>query len=291
MKRFPLGIFLIISFLTCFSARESFAEKLMSDGKILCGYVNGKKGGDKRYCDILGGEVCVECVENVDDSILADIGSIVSRRKVKVYHCQPETQSLGKKCHYAMNGGLKGDRFNAYLFGAFKGKDKEGQNCIVYNYFLKYSNCYGCVVVETLISAFVNAASKAYEVSKQLGNTIILVGMMIWIAFFILKNVSSLSAVDPMQMLQQLLVQIFKALLAMIILNSGMQTILHYTLVPIITTGTDFADTITANVDSVISTDGVDMGKEYVDYWKSITTEPDEGGESFSGGGTGGGSR
>ena len=248
------------------------AQKLMPEKmEIMCGYTEGKNGGEVQYCDIANNQICVLCVENVNDGVLAAIGGIVSRRKVKVYHCQSASSSLGKKCEYAMNGGLKGDEFRTYVAGLIKGADKEGKNCIVYNYFLKYSNCYGCIVVQTLTSAFVKAASKAYTVSKQAGNTIVLIGMMLWMAFFALKNVSSFATIEPMQMLQQFFVQCFKVILALVILNSGLETILRYTLVPIIKTGTDIADTISANVDEVISTDNLDISDDYVEQLKELS--------------------
>ena len=264
--------FILLSFGTLFFALPADAQKLMPEKmEIMCGYTNGKHGGEIQYCDILNNQMCVLCVENVDDSFWADVGSIVSRKKVKVYHCQSSSSSLGDKCEYAMNGGLKGDEFRTYVAGLIKGADKEGKNCIVYNYFLKYSNCYGCVVAQTLTSAFVKAAAKAYNVSKKAGNTILLIGMMLWMAFFALKNVSSFATIEPMQMLQQFFVQCFKVILAMVILNSGLETILRYTLVPIIKTGTDIADTIAANVDEVLDTSNLDMGDDYAEQLKELS--------------------
>ena len=46
---------------------------------------------------------------------------------------------------------------------------------------------------------------------------------------------------------------------------------MRYTLVPIIKTGTDIADTISANVDEVISTDNLDISDDYVEQLKELS--------------------
>ena len=65
----------------------------------------------------------------------------------------------------------------------------------------------------------------------------------------VLKNISSFTTVEPMKMIQDLLIQLFKVFLAFVIVNSGIPTILHYTMEPIMLAGTDFGSAIlTANV-------------------------------------------
>ena len=266
MKKSFSYIFLILSVLfslVSFSARA--AEKLMSDGKILCGYTNGKNGGEEVMCSITS-QKCLICTEYKSDDASTAVGRAfqwvgrqVTARKIEVYYCKDMNAPVGEDCQIAMSGGLKGDEWRESIGGLFKSGHIDGDKCIVYNYFIKYGSCYGCTVVQTLTSAFVMAASKAYTVSKQAGNAILLVGMMIWLAFFALKNVSSFATIEPMQMLQQFLVQCFKVILAMVILNSGLETILHYTLVPIMKTGMDFADTISANVDEIVSSNSIDL--------------------------------
>ncbi len=158
------------------------------------------------------------------------------------YKCIFGDSKPPKGCSAAPNGGGKSEKKTKFLI--FTLSKEEGQHCIVYNFFAKYSYCYGCEVVETLSSAFVKAAGKAYAVSKQAGNAILIFGILLWLIFFALKNVSSFTSVEPMKMLQDLMVKCFKVIVAFVILNSGIETILHYTLVPIMSAGTDFADTI-----------------------------------------------
>ncbi|MBR2299254.1 MAG: hypothetical protein IJ870_01610 [Alphaproteobacteria bacterium] len=256
MKNVFLYLFALALF---FGANVAQAERLMPDDqKILCGY---DKDNNEVECNLTK-QKCIRCTntkKGVGNIIVMGLTGGAVKTKVQTYQCVSQSQSVPSNCELAMSGGLKGDQWTNHLWGLVSSAHVDQDTCVVYNYFVKYANCYGCVVVQTLTSAFVRAAAKAYDVSKQAGNAILIVGMMIWLALFALKNVSSFATIEPMQMLQQFLVQCFKVILAMVILNSGLETILHYTLVPIITTGTDIADTITANVSGVISSDGLSM--------------------------------
>ena len=122
------------------------------------------------------------------------------------------------------------------------------------------STCYSCEIVETLVSAFTKAAAKAYQVSREAGNAILVLGMILWIAFFVLKNISAFTTVEPMKMLQDLLVQLFKIFLAFVIINSGIPTILHYSLEPIMNAGTDIGSTILAANTGINSSYGENGG-------------------------------
>jgi len=271
----------------------------LPDGKVRCGYLNGQDGGDAQFCD-LKKEQCILCEETGlhgswwDDTWVMEVSRQVTSRVFFVYHCHGKNASLPEKCNSAPYGGISGESYRDYFFGVFDSDVKKEKSCVVANYLLKYSKCYGCAVVETLTAAFMRAGSHAYEVSRQAGNVILLVGMMIWLAVFALQNVSSFATVEPMQLLQQFFVQCFKVVLAMIILNSGLQSILHYTLVPIISFGTDFATTISSNVSDAMLKNSLSS-----DNWASYYSREEGGGgqtsvgggDGYSGGGSGGGSR
>lgn len=252
MKKYVLYLSIVLLFLFLFPF-NAHAERLMSDQKILCGFENGQKGGAEVECDILT-QACIVCTETKKGTRWKNVATLGAySQKVQVYKCVPQGSSYDKSCQLAMNGGLQGDEWSNHLWGLVRGAEVTGQNCIVYNYFVKYANCYGCIVVQTLTSAFTKAAGKAYNVSKQAANVVVIVGMLLWLVMFALKNVSSFATLEPMKLLQEFFVQCFKIMLALVIINSGLQTIMNYTLVPIILTGTDIADTITANVSDVVT--------------------------------------
>lgn len=281
MKKYVsyLCLLLLIAFWPFFEAK---AERLMTEQKIQCGFTEGQKGGDVVECDLMN-HACIVCTEMKDGlwnlaRAVATVGAY--QRKVQVYKCIEQGASYGKSCKLAMNGGLEGDEWSNHLWGLVKSAEVEGKNCIVYNYFVKYANCYGCVVVQTLTSAFTKAAAKAYNVSTQAANVLVLVCMSLWLAMFALKNVSSFATVEPMKMLQEFFVQCFKVILALVILNSGLVTIIRFVLIPIVSTGTDIADTITANLADIRA--GIVQSMDENDF---NTVSKD------SSGGSGGGSR
>lgn len=177
-------------------------------------------------------------------------GWFVKKRIYYTYNCLSRSADVPSNCEVANTGGLTGD-MDVRIFWIKRNKAHvEGTNCVTENLMAMYSStCYSCEIVSTLTSAFIRAAAKAYEVSRQAGNVILVVGMILWIAFFVLKNISSFTTVEPMKMLQDLLIQLFKIFIAFVIVNSGIPTILHYTLEPIMLAGTDFGNAIiTANV-------------------------------------------
>ena len=275
MKKYILYLLLLTAFFPFFNAR---AERLMTDQKIQCGFTEGQKGGEVVECDVMT-HACIVCTETKKGTgWKTALTAGAYSQKVQVYKCVSQGASYGKSCKLAMNGGLEGDEWSNHLWGLVRGAEVQGKNCIVYNYFIKYANCYGCVVVQTLTSAFTKAAGKAYNVSKEAANIIALIGMALWLSMFALKNVSSFATLEPMKMLQEFFVQCFKVILALVIINSGLKTIINYILIPIVSTGTDIADTITANVSDVISGNVTNLDAD------DFKTSPDDPGATGGGG-------
>ncbi len=233
---------------------------------IRCGYSGD---GSPRDCYMGDGHKCFYCTDTqrVDDGTWAGDfwrwtkRQFVGEDHVSKYFCATSTSGLPGDCRAAPKGGLDGETYHTAGFfrsiyngvgeitGWWDGETDiggtvatPGHNCIVSNILAIHgAQCYPCAVFEILFIAFMRAAEKAYDVSKEAGNIILFVCTLIWLAFFVLKNVSSFAAVDPMMMLQQMTVQFFKVILAFVIINSGVKTILHYTLVPIVSVGTDIA--------------------------------------------------
>ena len=186
----------------------------------------------------------------------------------------------------APNGGTgKENTTSALIFSHTTEKDQ----CKTQYFKQKYEPCYPCEVIIVLFSAFLTAASAAYDATKQAANAILIVASILWIAGFAMKNVSSFTSVEPMKMLQDLFIKFFKIILAFVIINSGLQAILHYSLVPIINTGTDFANTILASTSDYTP----DLYNE--DFISARAggggASSPTGGGGYSGGGSGGGAR
>ena len=101
-------------------------------------------------------------------------------------------------------------------------------------------NCYSCKVIKTLMETFIKACSKTYSVSREAGVKVLIVGSMIWLMFFGLKNVSSLTNPEPANMINQLAGFGFKVLVAYVVIVSGISTFVTYIINPILSAGADF---------------------------------------------------
>ena len=74
------------------------------------------------------------------------------------------------------------------------------------------SGCYACDVVTALIGSFMNACTYLYDVAKEAGSKILWVGVMLWVAFYVLQQLSSLKNLEPSAMVNELLIMAFKVL-------------------------------------------------------------------------------
>lgn len=105
------------------------------------------------------------------------------------YRCLNKEAETPKNCKVSNTGGVSGNSDVRIMGLKIKGLHKEGQNCVTENFKAMYtSTCYSCEIVETLASAFIKAAAKAYQVSREAGNAILVVGMILWIGLFVLKS-------------------------------------------------------------------------------------------------------
>ncbi len=234
--KFVFGFMLMSGSLCLFTNPAKAA--LSSDYTIVCGQT---VGGQPIQCN-MSTHRCYKCKE--------ERGWFLHKTVYDVFICLSRDAPVPEDCERSSGGGTVGNQ-DTKIFGLTKSSAHiEGTNCVTENLMAMYSStCYSCEITEILVSAFVRAAAKAYQVSREAGNAILVVGLILWIGFFVLKNISSFTTVEPMKMIQDLLIQLFKVFLAFVIVNSGIPTILHYTMEPLMMAGTDFGTAIlTANV-------------------------------------------
>ncbi len=214
-----------------FAAAPALAQ-IGSGFVIQCGVLNGKPVNCNQAT-----HRCLKCQE--------ERGWFLDKTTYTIYNCVSKTAPIPRNCTMTQAGGTEGDVDRDLFFGLLNISHKEGFNCITSNLKNMYSStCYSCEIVQTLAAAFIKAAARAYDVVRQAANAILVIGIVLWIGLFVLKNISAFTTVEPMKMLQDLFTQLFKVLLAFVIINSGISTILHYTLEPIMMAGTDFGDAI-----------------------------------------------
>lgn len=101
--------------------------------------------------------------------------------------------------------------------------------------------CWYCNVVIVLTNSYLNAANAALPSAVELGKLILQLGFMIWLAYYILQQVSSFTPVTPGRMLQDILFMGFKVALAYVaISSSAKEVITDYFINPIVGFGLDY---------------------------------------------------
>ncbi len=104
------------------------------------------------------------------------------------------------------------------------------------------SGCWSCLVVEKITSAFMTAASKAYSLSQKAGLILLGLGAVMWLLMWGLRNVSSLTQLEPGNILNELLKFAFKIALAYVFITSGLPMVGKYFINPIMGVGAKIAE-------------------------------------------------
>ena len=104
------------------------------------------------------------------------------------------------------------------------------------------AGCWSCLIVEKLSSAFMTAASKAYSLSQKAGLILLGIGTMLWFAFWGLRNVSSLTQLEPGNILNELIKFGFKVALAYTFIVLGLRMVGTYFINPIMGLGAKIAE-------------------------------------------------
>ena len=129
------------------------------------------------------------------------------------------------------------------------------RSCDVKGMQQKYqSSCYACIVVKTLLEKFLNASTKVYDLCREAGVQVLLIGAMIWVAFFVLKQVASLTNIEPASMVGTLLTQFFKIMFAYVVIVSGADTFIIYVVNPLLSAGADFGIGILQSAEKTLDT-------------------------------------
>ena len=102
------------------------------------------------------------------------------------------------------------------------------------------STCYSCKIILTLITSFMNACSKVYDLSREAGSKILVIGSLLWLAAFALKLVSAFTNQEPMQIVNTLFTFMFKVAVAYIVMNAGIGAIIDLFINPLLGAGADY---------------------------------------------------
>lgn len=102
------------------------------------------------------------------------------------------------------------------------------------------STCYSCVIVSALIRTFMIAVEVTAPLTQAAGIKLLAIGMLLWIAVYVLQKVSSFVSLEPMKMLQELFTFFFKCGVAYLLIVSGLHTIVANMVNPILGAGAEY---------------------------------------------------
>lgn len=149
------------------------------------------------------------------------------------------------------------DGIKNFLFGESNMECRQEKMDNIYK-----SGCYPCMVVKSLISAFLNGVTFLEDISKEAGTKILILGFFLWIAFYIIQQVSSFKNIEPMAMINDMLIMAFKVLGAWVVIQVGFQIFVDYIIVPFLGWGIDFGTYVLAATTTVT---GLDISGTQVD--------------------------
>ena len=121
-------------------------------------------------------------------------------------------------------------------------EDKE--KCDYQNFLLASDECIFCPLFKTLFNAASALALRTYNALKDSIANVVIVAFAIWIAWFVLKQISALEVKKPSKMIQELLVQTFRVLIVLLILKVSYAQVLRLTISPIFDTASNYIQSL-----------------------------------------------
>lgn len=108
------------------------------------------------------------------------------------------------------------------------------------------AGCWSCDVIFTLMMSMTNVAGTIYDGTIALSKIILGGGACIWIALYFLKALGSFTTQDPAKIIDGLLTFCFKVALVYALIDSGIDSIVHYIVNPLLSIGFDIGSTFSA---------------------------------------------
>lgn len=111
-------------------------------------------------------------------------------------------------------------------------------SCDVSQFKAQYqSGCWSCLVIEQLLSAFLNAARHGLPITQKAGTILLILGTILWLAKWALNNVSSFNEIQTANIFNELFKFGFKVMLAYFFIGVAVKGISQYFVRPIMSVG------------------------------------------------------
>jgi len=227
----------------------NFASQMLK-GTLTSNITNGANsfhGCSKKYTTVEQAKVCL--AKNEGPATYLDIISGASRNHI--YHIMEQGKFTHKYDSDTVAEITEGGTYSPSSVGT-SSSDSDGSSesgsCAMEAMKKMYLTddskvdqyCWYCKIVIVLVNAYLSAANDALAATISLGKMILKLGFLIWLGYYLLQQVSSMKAVTPGKMLQDILVMGFKVALAYAAVGMGTQLIRDYYLDPIVGTGVDY---------------------------------------------------
>lgn len=118
-------------------------------------------------------------------------------------------------------------------------------SCDYQNFELPSDSCLFCPMFKALFNTASALAKKTYNSLKDGIVNVVIVAFALWIAIYILKQVSAFELKEPKKIMQELLVQAFKVLFVVLVLKTSYAQILKLTIDPIFNTSMHYIQALT----------------------------------------------
>lgn len=127
------------------------------------------------------------------------------------------------------------------------GERRKGKkDCNINTYRNTFTTCIFCDLFRVLFDTASIIAGKAYTALSAAVTSVVIVGMALWLAFTIIKFISSMEAKEPRILVKTIINQAFVVLIVIILLKTDMKTFLGMALEPIFNTGMNLAQIVTS---------------------------------------------
>lgn len=216
-----------------------------------------------------------EVVDDLDLTKCSSCGTAIGGQKVLHPDCGG-LQVLCGKCDVNLGELCKGEKNchaddgnradpNDAMYSKNADVDSEGNpadSCRFEDY-LNSDSCVFCRMFKTIFNAASEIAYIANYKFSEPTKDLVIIGFCIWIALYLLKQVTSASQQSTGEMLKGILFQGFRVAVVVLILGGAMYEVMNVTLTPVLQTGFNFAN-ILNNVTDETAEKGCDLTADYM---------------------------
>jgi len=128
----------------------------------------------------------------------------------------------------------------SYDGGSGASAEVSSNRCDYHNFLLSDDDCLFCPLFKILYNAASSLALQTYKALKDGIVNVVIVAFALWIAWYVLGQIVSLEAKKPAEMMKEILVQTFRVLIVLIILQVAYGHILRLTISPVFDTASRY---------------------------------------------------